>query len=64
MSPDDRDDTVEDDSRFDVEPGDRTRWTDDPAEETDLAPESEPGRGAPYEPQEGDDAAVPGRPDE
>ena len=39
------------DDRFDVEPGDRTRWTDDPAEEQELDPESEPGRGAPYERQ-------------
>jgi hypothetical protein len=43
----------EDDSRFDVEPGDRTRWTDDPAEDSELDPESEPGRGAPYERPEG-----------
>ena len=38
-----------DDRRFDVEPGDRTRWTEDPAEDQELDPESEPGRGAPYE---------------
>jgi hypothetical protein len=57
----DRERTTGDDRRFDVEPGDRTRWTEDPAEDTELDPESEPGRGAPYE-QPGepvDDASVP-----
>jgi hypothetical protein len=44
-----RERTTDDDRRFDVEPGDRTRWTEDPAEDQELDPESEPGRGAPYE---------------
>lgn len=37
------------DPRFADEPGERTRWTEDPAEDSELDPESEPGRGASYE---------------
>lgn len=47
------------DDRFEVEPGDRTRRTSDAAEEQELDPESEPGRGAPYERQEPAEPQIP-----